>query len=45
MPKQVYRKQLLGQKNLGRGGKSGRNLMLKMGCHFTSLKHLSKQSL
>ncbi len=30
------------KKNLGRGGKSGRNLMLRVGCHFASLRHLSK---
>jgi hypothetical protein len=35
-------KKLLGQKNLGRGTKSGRKHMLKVGCHFASLRHLSK---
>jgi len=45
MPKQVYKKQLLEQKNLGREGKNGRNLMLRVHCHFATLKHLSKQSL
>jgi hypothetical protein len=37
--------QSLGQKNLRKGGKNGRKLVLKVGCHFTSSKHLSKQGL
>ncbi len=44
-PSKFTKKQLLGQKNLGKGGKNGKNLMLRVGCHFASLRHLSKQSL
>jgi hypothetical protein len=36
MPKHVYKNQLFGQKNLGRGGKSGRKLVLKMGWCFVT---------
>jgi hypothetical protein len=33
MPILVCRKQSLGQKNQGKGSRSGKNLALKMGCH------------
>jgi hypothetical protein len=37
--------QLLGQKNRRRGDKNGIKLVLKVGCHLASSRHLSKQGL
>jgi hypothetical protein len=45
MAKQVYRKQLFGQKHYGERGQEWRKLVLKVGCYLVSLRHLLKQDL
>jgi len=41
----LYKIELHGQKNLGKGDMNGRSLVLNMRCHFESLRPFSKPNL